>query len=885
MKKYIFAIFLSILFINPIFSITKGFEEILSFKLKDYYEGAWVKSVYRDGEIIIVWDGKKGIYLYSSNNHKTILLYKKKKFFRSYPSVDYLRNKIIVAYQVEENEKLYIQYLVVDEKYNIVSGKFPYSYDFSALPIIKCIKNSCFMIYHQYSGINKKKISLFISTTNDFIIWSNPESLVEGMSAPARGNFVPRASKVGNNRIFVVWQSRIEKRGKIAGDDIFGRFINFTGELSPIIRFTDDSQNDAPSVFVYHNKLHIIYLKRKPYWGLFYSIYSENGVPIKKEIRITKKEANIYNPKIYVYRDKVFFLWEEREPNRKVIYTKSLFHNELTPKIRITGKKESASRFNFIRTYIEPYFMYVSNNVLYVVKKDTTAKAPNVKVKKVFLKGSKIPRIVMRIEKVYDPSGIKEYWYAIDTNPTTIPDNTFTIPYNTKEFMIPELGEGIYYFHIRSVDNIGNISKTKHIRFTVSFTIPPKPKLIPEDRDYLVSKTRSPLIKWQILGYKKKIKGYEIFWDKEDFSLDDKSYFTTKNYIFLRNLSKGLWIFKVRGVDKDNNYGEVKTLKINIVFYTDVPSTPRVRRIGNTFFFDVVSKFPIKNYNYGVFPDPFGIPYNTTTDNSVHIKGETLIEGEKYYFKVSATDINNNEGPAAIVPFVYQIDKLPPTPPFLATKRIPKRKIKNQKVYIITRRTKELKFISRDNTGISGYSYVFADEKKEPPNQILQKENIIKIPEDLIPNKIYYLGIKAFDYDGNISSTTYIPIMIYERRKRIKSKIKPRSIPTPLQHKAKIKKKRKSFAAKESIKQPIKSQPQPIIKPKPKEREIITTKPEKEIPKPEYKGYIIYNFKLWAGIVVIFLIVVGVIATRSKVLTFYISYFLFWARHRNKNIL
>lgn len=58
-------------------------------------------------------------------------------------------------------------------------------------------------------------------------------------------------------------------------------------------------------------------------------------------------------------------------------------------------------------------------------------------------------------------AGIKGYSYLIDKNPTTIPSNNVNLTEDSLRTALKESGQ--YYLHIKTIDNQGNVSDTKHI--------------------------------------------------------------------------------------------------------------------------------------------------------------------------------------------------------------------------------------------------------------------------------------------------------------------------------------------------------------------------------------------------------------------------------------
>ena len=62
-------------------------------------------------------------------------------------------------------------------------------------------------------------------------------------------------------------------------------------------------------------------------------------------------------------------------------------------------------------------------------------------------------------------SGLKGYSYIIDKTPTTVPDNSVDTTSTTIEKEITD--SGVYYLHIKAIDNNGNVSETTHYKIDI----------------------------------------------------------------------------------------------------------------------------------------------------------------------------------------------------------------------------------------------------------------------------------------------------------------------------------------------------------------------------------------------------------------------------------
>jgi len=75
-------------------------------------------------------------------------------------------------------------------------------------------------------------------------------------------------------------------------------------------------------------------------------------------------------------------------------------------------------------------------------------------------------------------SGVDGYSFVFDSNPTTTPDTTVDVVHTTDGHIetYGPLGEGTYYFHLRTHDNAGRWSDAIHLGpLVVDFAAPPVP--------------------------------------------------------------------------------------------------------------------------------------------------------------------------------------------------------------------------------------------------------------------------------------------------------------------------------------------------------------------------------------------------------------------------
>jgi len=81
-----------------------------------------------------------------------------------------------------------------------------------------------------------------------------------------------------------------------------------------------------------------------------------------------------------------------------------------------------------------------------------------------------------------DISGVSGYSFEFDTSPATTPDTTEDLAHTADPHTTSSatLGEGTYYFHIRTSDNLGQWSGAKHFGpLVIDFAAPPVPVGVP----------------------------------------------------------------------------------------------------------------------------------------------------------------------------------------------------------------------------------------------------------------------------------------------------------------------------------------------------------------------------------------------------------------------
>jgi len=278
------------------------------------------------------------------------------------------------------------------------------------------------------------------------------------------GSFYPDALMM-LDEIHLVWQQKEGDKWKI----MYNKSEDGIAWIKPVNVSSGLSSGLEPKISLSPGGLKVVFQGQQDHeYEIYvnsYEYFSERWlIPMK----ITRNVNIEYSPTLISSMDGIFAFWYDySEGNNEIIYTISddegLIWND---RVNLTETKGDSHNYDIIYNSF--------NNNIYIVWEEENKGQIAFKKKDIFCP---IPTIVATshqsntwsFEKnaVFkwkvdeDSSGIQDFAYMINDDPTYMPD-LFLAEYPIDEAKFYNLKDGIWYFHLRARDTIGNMSKVLH---------------------------------------------------------------------------------------------------------------------------------------------------------------------------------------------------------------------------------------------------------------------------------------------------------------------------------------------------------------------------------------------------------------------------------------
>jgi len=322
---------------------------------------------------------------------------------------------------------------------------------------------------------------------------------------------------------------------------------------------------------------------------------------------------------------------------------------------------------------------------------DTVAKPPKVysKTHKDQEQWYNNPNPELHWETPDDLSGIEGYYYVIDNKHNTIPSKETGEWTKTNQIVLPQMEDGVWYFHIISKDYAGNIGfEAEHFKIKIDTKVElPKISSIthPDENKWY----NSSLVKlsWSVPQDLSKIKNfYYLLSNEKQFKINlGFATKTDKREVEFNIVEEGIYYFHLIGEDNAGNINDepsIFTIRIDLkaeppeIISTTHPNPEKFYANTNPVF--VVDKVNDlsgpEGFYYIVDKEPETIPDKKTgrfTNETTITIPEKLEDGE-WYFHIVLKDQAGNTGTKASH-YKFKIETNPPEahiedlPEFMAT--------------------------------------------------------------------------------------------------------------------------------------------------------------------------------------------------------------------------
>ena len=277
-------------------------------------------------------------------------------------------------------------------------------------------------------------------------------------------------------------------------------------------------------------------------------------------LKISTTNANCYSPDIVSSPDnELLITWHDlREKGSRIFYRKySVKNKELFPESKLSSKQAAGRNPVCINTSKKLVVLWEEAGSIVANYSDNYVAAPSVySSSHPEDKWSRENSAVINWKKPSDESGIAGFATMTDKNPNTNPtiQNQRS---DSSSILITGLDDGVTYFHIRTIDGAGNMSRTVHYKLQISSNPLAQPIVVsathPENG---ISQSTEAVFRWAI-NDSRRLKGFVYSISKDTATRPEK--FIKDFEIKFSDLETGVYYFNIAAVSTTNQVSRVST--------------------------------------------------------------------------------------------------------------------------------------------------------------------------------------------------------------------------------------------------------------------------------------------------------------------------------------
>jgi hypothetical protein len=425
-----------------------------------------------------------------------------------------------------------------------------------------------------FHAVMKDSINLFHGVKKDESAFTDIEPVLK-LEKNMVGAFFP-SIHIRGSRFILVWQGKSKKSDGASVDNLYMiSSSNYGRGWSSIQRITSGDSGDAsPDILLHNGTLYVVYQNNKDKnWALYLLKGANSGSSWKEPpVKITETGFDCYKPRLSIFKDDIVITWYDyREKDPHIFVRKySIAENTLSETMKLSGIRPSVDPIP--AAFADRMMVFWTETGRLMARQSDIYSPPPVVFSETHPaeRWSREPVAVLRWRQPDDESGISGYAAVYNA----IPDFNPTIEVlkgEVNRFVVPDVKDGVSYFHIRSIDKAGNYSRTIHHRIQACVSPPPMPVVVsmthPQGEP---TDSNEPLFRWAVEGTDR-IKGFSYSLSKDralaparfttDFelkfdSLEPGGYFLTVDSIDMTNQKSRVAVYNFivgagGGVDKD----------------------------------------------------------------------------------------------------------------------------------------------------------------------------------------------------------------------------------------------------------------------------------------------------------------------------------------------
>jgi predicted RNase H-like HicB family nuclease len=367
-----------------------------------------------------------------------------------------------------------------------------------------------------------------------------------------------------------------------------------------------------------------------------------------------------------------------------------------------------------------------------------------------------------------DHSGIAGYYYVLDQNQGTLPNEAIGTWTEETRASFAGLADGVWHLHVVSKDRCGNVSaEASHLSVRIDTQALPPAVSCSTHPSGQWTANPNPTFVWTAPPDLSGIVGYYTLLDREAATIPTKSsgQFTTATSASFQKLEDGLWIFHVVSVDQAGNTGALaahhsvqvdataRPPKVSSVTHPD-PAAWSAKASAQIAWEEPKDPSGVKGYYYSVDQSASTVPDSRATwTTERHVTLPPYPDGE-WTFHIVSKDATGNVSQEASH-FNFRIDTSAPTPRLLSRSHPAPETWSN---------VNRPAFVWEDGPDLSGVAahYWTFDHQADSPILLTSATQARGDAVVLPPQKdgLWYFHVAARDQAGNVSEPAHWPVRI-----------------------------------------------------------------------------------------------------------------------------
>ncbi len=431
-----------------------------------------------------------------------------------------------------------------------------------------------------YHGLKEGNFNLYHARRDKGAGFGSSAPLIS-LKQSMKGAFFP-AIYFSEEKIFIVWQGR----GSNFRDDLyFMKSTNYGSSWTMARQITrSQGNNAAPSIALYQDSIYVAYQNNdEKAWSIKLLRGKDQGNSWESNpLAVSGTPANCFNPSISSDDRKIFVVWYDERDKVAQVYSRKYNPGDGTFDAEAKLSDRNIASYN-------PSMLYAAKKIVVLWeergrimgKYSDEYVAPPAVYSPTHPEGvwSRNSSAVIEWKQADDESGVAGYVTVVNSLPEFNPPDIVNTKSNATRKVITELPDGVNYFHIRTIDGAGNVSRTVHYRLSISSIPPPMPMVFsPTHKEGVETQSTSPVLRWAVDDIDR-LKGF--YYSVAKGGVAPPETFTSNFELKLEDMAEGGYFFSISSVDKTNQMGPPATYYF-VVGHAEAIDVEKIRMIAKT---------------------------------------------------------------------------------------------------------------------------------------------------------------------------------------------------------------------------------------------------------------------------------------------------------------